>query len=489
MFDDSPVAMLVARIGAAARAENRAAGERLAAIGDLDLLRLRQVGERETWCTDTQEAVSAEVAAALGISQGLATSYLYYSRVMRTRLPGVGALLLAGDIDYRMFQTIVYRTDLIIDPDLMASVDAELAVKVPRWPGLTQGRLGARVDRIVSRADRDAVRRRRERQADREFSIWGDADGLTEVFGRLITTDAHAVDARLDALAATVCADDPRTRSQRRADAMGALAAGADRLTCRCGQPHCPAAAIPAPSPVVIHVIADEATVADRAGLDGAAQAPGSMIGSDALIPADVITELARSATLRPLIHPTDTAAERGYTPSQALADFVRCRDLTCRFPGCDKPASRCDLDHTRPFGDGGPTHASNLKSLCRLHHLIKTFWGWRDQQLPDGTIIWTSPSGQTYVTTPGSAILFPSLCVPTPMPGPANSASARPQCANRTAMMPKRRHTRAQNRANYIAGERRHNRQAHQAERRQPLRAYFGPAPPGDSDNEPPPF
>jgi len=58
-----------------------------------------------------------------------------------------------------------------------------------------------------------------------------------------MTTDAHAVDARLDALAATVCGDDPRTRNQRRADAMGALAVGADRLTCRCGQPNCLAGA------------------------------------------------------------------------------------------------------------------------------------------------------------------------------------------------------------------------------------------------------
>jgi hypothetical protein len=54
----------------------------------------------------------------------------------------------------------------------------------------------------------------------------------------------------------------------------------------------------------------------------------------------------------------------------------------------------------------------------------VKTFWGWRDQQLPDGTVILDSPSGKTYVTTPGSALLFPSLCAPTgdlraPQPGP----------------------------------------------------------------------
>ena len=245
MFDNDAAAMLLERIGAAARAENRAVGERLLVIGELDLLRLRQVGERETWCTDTQEAVTAEVAAALGISQGLAASYLYYSRAMRTRLPRVGELLRAGEIDYRTFQTIVYRTDLITDPEVMAAVDADLAAKAPRWPAMTPGRLGAQVDRIVSRADRDAVRRRRERQADREFSTWDSGNGLTEVFGRLMTPDARAVDARLDALADTVCDADPRTRSQRRADAMGALAVGAERLTCHCGQSHCAAAATP----------------------------------------------------------------------------------------------------------------------------------------------------------------------------------------------------------------------------------------------------
>ena len=104
MFDDAAAAVLLARMGAAARAENHAAGERLAVIGELDLLRLRQVGERETWCTDTQEAVTAEVAMALGITQALAASYLYYSRAMRTRLPRVGALLQAGDIGIGCFR-------------------------------------------------------------------------------------------------------------------------------------------------------------------------------------------------------------------------------------------------------------------------------------------------------------------------------------------------------------------------------------------------
>jgi len=471
MFE-SGSAGVVARLCAASRAENQAAGQRLAAIGELDVLWLRRFGERETWCTDTQDAITSELAAALNITQALAASHLYYSRAMRLRLARVGERLLAGDIDYRTFQTIVYRTDLISDPEVMATLDAELALSVPRWPAMTRGRLAARVDQMVARVDRDAVRRRRERHADRELSIFDHTDGLTEVFGRLYSTDAHAVDARLDALAAAVCAADPRTRNQRRADAMGALAASADRLGCRCGQPDCPTAAAPPPSPVVIHV------VAEAAGLDGAAPRPGAMIGADALIPAELIAELAKSAKLRPVVHPADAPPETGYLPSQALADFVRCRDLTCRFPGCGRPALSCDIDHTVAHADGGPTHASNLKSLCRLHHLLKTFWGWRDQQLTDGTLIWTSPSGQTYVTTPGSALLFPALCVPT---GTLDPIPHRPRCADRTARMPRRRHTRAHNHANYIDAQRRQNRKARQA-------ASGGPAPP-HTDHDPPPF
>jgi hypothetical protein len=464
---------LVERIAAAGRAESQAAGQRLAAIGELDVLRQRQVGEREDWCTDTQEAVSAEVAAALGITSGLADSYLNYSRAMRLRLPEVGALLVAGDIDYRMFTTIVYRTDLITDAAVMAAVDTAVAAKVARWPAMTQRSLAAAVDRIVARADRDAVRRRRDKHAQRELSIWDAGDGLSEVFGRLMTTDAHVVDARLDALAATVCAGDPRTRNQRRADAMGALAAGAQRLACQCGQPECPAAGTPPPAPVVVHVITEQATV------EGSSAAPGSLIGVDALVPADLIAELAGSARLRPLIHPGDTPAEDGYIPSAGLADFVRCRDLTCRFPGCDRPAVHCDIDHTIAYADGGPTHASNLKCLCRQHHLIKTFWGWHDQQLPDGTVIWTAPSKQTYVTTPGSALLFPALCAPTGELAPPKPTSAGAPCSNRSAMMPRRRRTRAQNRAKYVAAERKQNRKAHHA-------AQPGPAPPND---DPPPF
>jgi hypothetical protein len=143
------------------------------------------------------------------------------------------------------------------------------------------------------------------------------------------------------------------------------------------------------------------------------------------------------------------------------LADFVLCRDMTCRFPGCDEPADRCDLDHTIAY-PLGPTCSSNLKCLCRKHHLLKTFWGWRDRQLPNGTVMWSAPDGQTYTTYPGSRLLFPSLCRPTaPVVVAGHAQSAK---TARTLAMPRRTHTRAYYRRQAIIAERRLN-DAHIAE------------------------
>ena len=52
------------------------------------------------------------------------------------------------------------------------------------------------------------------------------------------------------------------------------------------------------------------------------------------------------------------------------------------------------------------------LVACRRAHHLIKTFYagpgGWTDQQMPDGTIVLTAPTGHTYTTEPHGASMFP---------------------------------------------------------------------------------
>jgi hypothetical protein len=349
---------LLASICASTRAENQGAARRLSSTAELFELRRRERGEREDWAVDTWAAVGAEVAAALRISLGKAGSNMTYGLAMR-QLPEVAAVFLAGDIDMQMFQTVVFRTGLITDEVVLAAVDCRLAERMARWRSMTQGKLASEIDRIVIKHDPDSVRRRRERAQDREVIIGDEMDGCTEIIARLYSTDAQAFDQRLDALARSVCAADPRTIKQRRADAYGALAARADRLACQCGDPGCPAAEKPAPGPVVIHVVAEEATV------QGRSDKPAYVLGANTLIPGELLLELAKQARLIPLVHPVDLPAESGYRPSRALADFVRSRDLTCRGPGCDKPATQCDLDHTIPYPNG-PTHAGNIKCLCR---------------------------------------------------------------------------------------------------------------------------
>ncbi|UUO01683.1 hypothetical protein M4D79_25480 [Mycolicibacterium novocastrense] len=109
--------------------------------------------------------------------------------------------------------------------------------------------------------------------------------------------------------------------------------------------------------------------------------------------------------------------------------------------------------------------------SASRCHHLLKTFAGWREVQHRDGTIEWTSRHGQTYITHPGSRLLFPELCRPTaPALIDPNIDTASDDA--RTLKMPRRKQTRAQARTQAINDERRHNQpivDAQLAERNKP--------------------
>jgi hypothetical protein len=89
------------------------------------------------------------------------------------------------------------------------------------------------------------------------------------------------------------------------------------------------------------------------------------------------------------------------YLPSAALDRYVRWRDRTCQFPGCNRPAEFTDLDHRVAFAAGGRTTAANLWCLCRHHHRLKHEGGWRIHQNPDGSYTWTSPTGRRYRTKP----------------------------------------------------------------------------------------
>jgi hypothetical protein len=89
-----------------------------------------------------------------------------------------------------------------------------------------------------------------------------------------------------------------------------------------------------------------------------------------------------------------------GYQPSDKLRHLVKTRSPRCGFPGCRRPATRCDDDHTVAHHKGGRTCECNLHPLCRYHHQVKQAPGWHLDQPEPGVLVWTTPSGRIYTTT-----------------------------------------------------------------------------------------
>jgi hypothetical protein len=168
---------------------------------------------------------------------------------------------------------------------------------------------------------------------------------------------------------------------------------------------------------------------------------------------------IAGGAKVRTLSEAANLPTERQDRPSTALAAFLRLQSHTCSFPGCNRPAHRCDLDHLTPW-PAGPTHPGNLRSLCREHHLLKTFRtgpnGWTVTAGPDGSTEWRAPTGHTYVTTAGAAILVPHWNIHTDVPPPRHISLLHDE--HRDAMMPTRARTRTQDREYRINAERTRN-------------------------------
>jgi hypothetical protein len=95
--------------------------------------------------------------------------------------------------------------------------------------------------------------------------------------------------------------------------------------------------------------------------------------------------------------------AEPGYKPSRKLQHMINARNARCTAPGCGRPAARCDKDHTTPWHADGVTCECNIAALCRHHHRCKQADGWWLEQPEPGVLIWKTPAGRTYTTTPTS--------------------------------------------------------------------------------------
>ncbi|MFL0294871.1 DUF222 domain-containing protein [Mycobacterium sp. SMC-18] len=541
-----------------ARVENQCAAGRLTAVADLAMLRVDDQDGRQWWACDGWDAAVAEVGAALGIGKREASGQLSIAVALRFRLPRVAAVFADGGVSARTVGAICWRTRLVEDPNTLAVIDAALAGALSEWAGLSRKKIEKKIDGWVQKFDPAAVLKVRSAARRRGVGVGkpDDETGVASIWGALLATDAELLDRVLTEMARQVCDQDPRTFGQRRADALGVLAARGDRLACQCGNPDCPAAGPDArATAVMIHVLtkglpapvadpllsgdpaaplvptpeppaaepavareavaepdvapepelandpapaptpmpmSDPAAATDAASTDtpappavepagdpasdpapvpSSASAPvrvpapvrtpvGYVLGGGVVPPTVLADLVARGAKVRTVASATDLDEVPRYRPSAAMDEFVRMRAMTCMFPGCDHPATASDIDHTVPW-PAGPTHPGNLNPKCRKHHLLKTFYGgpdgWQDRQQPDGTIVWTAPTGHTYISVPESRILFPRTITDTPLPNPPPETVGLDTATapGRSIMMPIRRRTRAQGQAQQIAYER----------------------------------
>ncbi len=348
------------------------------------------------------------------------------------------------------------------DPTVLARADEFLAGRAERMtaPQLRAAARGWRA-RNVPRTDEQ----RRLNLASRGVGISPADDDLCWLTALIPAPQALAIDARLNAIAAAVDGTDDRSHAEIRADVL------VDLLLVPGGMP------LPSRAEDERSVAPGGARADDE---DGAARETfGSVDRGDGLPGDDAPVDDARPAEARPcglpawlagvraevvltvpvlslLGHSDEPAELEGFGPidletarllaadapsfvrvlthpetgavlsvgryryriPEDLRRAVRIRDITCRLPGCRRPARRCDVDHVTAWADGGATADGNLEWLCEKHHRLKHELGWTPSLEPNGVVRWRSPLGLTYWTAPGDA--WPPRPAPPPERAPA---------------------------------------------------------------------
>ncbi|MGB6243610.1 DUF222 domain-containing protein [Gordonia sp. (in: high G+C Gram-positive bacteria)] len=370
---------------------------------------------------DPLTSLACEVATALAIHQSTAERQIDLAITAHERLPRVARLLRDGVLSVRGFAEIALQTGAVVDDDVMAAIDADLAIELRVMGPAAVKDVSDTARRFVAEFDPDALRDRRK-AACKGVTVATDVEDATL---SICTSPEDAALAKkcIDALAARVCANDSRTVGERRADAAVARLTGAV-FCCDCGRDDCAAALSDAEiaeafARIVVHVVADASTLNE--GSDKAAFLDGFGV-IDAHHAREIV---ARSGTVvRPLdvAGLADRTARAGdpYRPTAACDTAVRALFGTCSHVGCQRPAWNCDLDHVCEYNHarpaaGGATCFCNLNPKCRFHHLVKTYGeGWLDDQIVDAEgVVWTeitTPSGYRVRRRAANHWLLPDL-------------------------------------------------------------------------------
>jgi hypothetical protein len=392
------------------------------AVHDLELERLRRLAEierRGLHARDGHLSVASWFAARARVAWGDAKRDASVARSLDD-MPSTTRALRDGEVSLSAARVLARVRQ--VDPDAFRQDEAQL-VEAARLHAIGDlHRVAAywrqQVERTQLRDDEDARRSRRALRASVTFMGMVRLDGdLDPETGETLLTALRAV---LDAEARSRDADDRRTPTQRRADALGEVCRrwldSADRPLVGGERPH------------VSLTVGLDALRDDEVATTGERGAPASV--SPRLRPVGVMSELghvgpvpdtlarriACDAALMRIVmagssEPLDVG-RRTAVVSPALRRAVIARDRHCRFPGCDRPPPWCDAHHVRHWADGGPTSLENLLLLCRRHHRmvharrgfsVEIVGGAATFRRPDGSLL-TAASTSGTRPRPGSA-------------------------------------------------------------------------------------
>jgi hypothetical protein len=340
-----------------------------------------------------QQARLAEVATTLRISESTARNRLETARMLVGHLPLTLGALRTGHLSPMHVRVLLEAVAGVADDCLAAVEERVVPGCVARGGAGTPSSFGRSCRGAVVAVDAQAGARRHRRAGSlRGIRTYPMRDGMAALEVTSTAADVDVILQALTALAGPRDSDDPRSLDNRRVDALVALCLGRGAPADPTEQPP------PAIRPdVCANVVVDLPTLLGLA--DNPAELPGY-----GPVPAGVAREWLADATCwrRLVVDPlTGHLLDHGpvvRTPPPRLRRFVVARDQTCTFPGCERRAQSCDLDHVQPWrggGSGGRTAAGNLQPLCRRHHNLKTAGVWRVVANHPDRVVWASPTGR----------------------------------------------------------------------------------------------
>ncbi|HVQ87712.1 MAG TPA: DUF222 domain-containing protein [Actinomycetes bacterium] len=347
-----------------------------------------------------QTSVFEELRLSLNVSQLAIDSRVEVARDLESRFTDTQQSLLSGKISYPHARALVEGLAQVRDAETAIEIEQRALAKSDRSVGRFRRFLREAVDTVDPAA---TLARHKKAAAERTIKRWELPDGMGCLQVEAAAPDIATMWSALTLLSGPKESDDPRPLGARRVDAMLGLCLGAvapDPET----DAHRPGRVIARPkAPIEAQVVIDLPT------LIGLADNPAELRGFGK-IPAGLARDwLQQPNTWRRLVTDPVDGHLLDYGPvvrsaPPKLHAYVVNRHTTCCFPGCNQPSKKADLDHEPPWqadGKGGRTSAEGLRPLCRRHHRLRTFLGWKIDHLRDGGVRWTSPSGQIWNIPP----------------------------------------------------------------------------------------